>query len=178
MTADQMAPDASPGEVSKKSGVRRVNNMPMYILGGRHGGVPAGHDAGRGGSRRQAERTGATAPPRRREHVDVRQGDRRRQTGGMIQPASPLKPPELPTGPGRRAGIDRAAREPGRAAAEAASRQPAGQPPVRDDEAERIRMAKLQMFEEAVKAKTGVRVDAPRSSGSAPGGAGHAADAR
>ena len=30
--ADQMAPDASPGAVSKKSGVRRVNNMPMYIL--------------------------------------------------------------------------------------------------------------------------------------------------
>jgi type IV secretion system protein VirB10 len=27
-----MAPDASPGAVSKKSGVRRVNNMPMYIL--------------------------------------------------------------------------------------------------------------------------------------------------
>jgi hypothetical protein len=31
-TTDQMAPDTSPGEVSKKSGVRRVNNMPMYIL--------------------------------------------------------------------------------------------------------------------------------------------------
>ena len=31
-TADPMAPDASPGAV--KSGVRRVNNMPMYILGG------------------------------------------------------------------------------------------------------------------------------------------------
>ena len=30
--ADQMAPDASPGAVSKKSGGRRVNNMPMYIL--------------------------------------------------------------------------------------------------------------------------------------------------
>jgi type IV secretion system protein VirB10 len=30
-----MAPDASPGAVSKKSGVRRVNNMPMYILGRR-----------------------------------------------------------------------------------------------------------------------------------------------
>jgi hypothetical protein len=38
--------------------------------------------------------------------------------------------------------------------------------PVHDDEADRIRMAKLQMFQEAVKAKTGVRVDAPRSSGS------------
>ena len=33
-TADQMAPDASPGAVSKKSGVRRVNNLPMYLLAG------------------------------------------------------------------------------------------------------------------------------------------------
>ena len=35
-------------------------------------------------------------------------------------------------------------------------------------------MAKLQMFDEAVKAKTAVRVDAPRSSGSAPGGVSYA----
>jgi len=34
----------------------------------------------------------------------------------------------------------------------------------------RIRMAKLQQLEEAVKAKTGVQVGAPRSSGSTPGG--------
>ncbi len=33
-TNDQMAPDTSPGEVSKKTGVRRVNNVPMYLLGG------------------------------------------------------------------------------------------------------------------------------------------------
>lgn len=31
---DQMAPDASPGEVTKGSGVRRVNGMPLYILCG------------------------------------------------------------------------------------------------------------------------------------------------
>lgn len=41
---------------------------------------------------------------------------------------------------------------------------------MNDDEAQRIRMAKMQMFGEAVKAKTTVRVDAPRSNGSAPGG--------
>ena len=34
VTDDQMAPDASPGEVSRKSGVRRVNNLPVYIVGG------------------------------------------------------------------------------------------------------------------------------------------------
>ena len=34
LTEDQMSPDASPGEVSRKSGVRRVNNLPMYLIGG------------------------------------------------------------------------------------------------------------------------------------------------
>ena len=33
VTDDQMAPEASPGEVSRKSGVRRVNNLPVYIVG-------------------------------------------------------------------------------------------------------------------------------------------------
>jgi type IV secretion system protein VirB10 len=40
-----------------------------------------------------------------------------------------------------------------------------------NDELERIRMAKLQQLEEAIKAKTGVQVTAPRSSGSTPAGA-------
>jgi hypothetical protein len=34
LTDEQMSPDASPGEVSRKSGVRRVNNLPMYLIGG------------------------------------------------------------------------------------------------------------------------------------------------
>ena len=34
MSEDQMSPDASPGEVTKKTGVRRVNNLPVYIIGG------------------------------------------------------------------------------------------------------------------------------------------------
>ena len=31
---DAMSPDASPGTLSRRSGVRRVNNWPMYIIGG------------------------------------------------------------------------------------------------------------------------------------------------
>jgi hypothetical protein len=42
----------------------------------------------------------------------------------------------------------------------------------RDDELNRIRMAKMQQLEEAVKARTTVQVVAPRSAGSAPGAAG------
>ena len=31
---DLMSPDASPGEQSKRAGVRRVNNVPLYIASG------------------------------------------------------------------------------------------------------------------------------------------------
>jgi len=31
---DVMSPDASPGKLNRKSGVRRVNNWPMYLIGG------------------------------------------------------------------------------------------------------------------------------------------------
>ena len=33
-TEDLMSPDASPGEATPNTGVRRVNNLPMYIVGG------------------------------------------------------------------------------------------------------------------------------------------------
>jgi hypothetical protein len=34
VTEEQMSPDASPGELSRRSGVRRVNNLPVYLVGG------------------------------------------------------------------------------------------------------------------------------------------------
>lgn len=160
--ADQMAPDASPGAVSKKSGVRRVNNVPMYILAGALGAfllvmmLVAADRAAKQNAPAQgtAERAGNTSMFAK-EIVGDRQG-------GTVEPASMLKPPELPTG-----------QEPApvlvaRPDLDAPPPPPGGNlgQPVHDDEADRIRMAKLQMFQEAVKAKTGVRVDAPRSSGS------------
>lgn len=33
-TDDPMAPEASPGTLTTRSGVRRVNNLPMYLMGG------------------------------------------------------------------------------------------------------------------------------------------------
>ena len=160
--ADQMAPDASPGAVSKKTGVRRVNNMPMYILAAALGAfllvmmlVAADRAAKQNApASGPAERAGNTSMFAK-EIV----GDK---DGGIVEPASMLKPPEMPTAPdappvlvARPDNLDAPPPPPGNL----------GQP-VHDDEADRIRMAKLQMFQEAVKAKTGVRVDAPRSSGS------------
>ncbi|MEG0883207.1 MAG: conjugal transfer protein TrbI, partial [Janthinobacterium sp.] len=38
MSGDEdMSPDASPGNVRRKSGVRRVNNLPVYLVGGAMG---------------------------------------------------------------------------------------------------------------------------------------------
>lgn len=152
---DQMSPDVSPGAVSKKAGVRRVNNVPMYILGAALGGfllimmlVAADRAA------KQNEQANGAAEKAGNTSMFAREivGD---NDSGIVPP---LTPPELPkdldTPPVlvARPDID-------------APPSPPSQP-ERDEEAERIRMAKLQMFQEAVKAKTTVRVDAPRSSGS------------
>jgi type IV secretory pathway VirB10-like protein len=172
--ADQMAPDASPGAVSKKSGVRRVNNMPMYILAAALGAfllvmmlVAADRAAKQNAPAQGAAEKAGNTSMFAKEIV----GDR---DGGTVEAASPLKPPELATGP------ESAPVLVARPDLDAPPPPPSGNlgQPVHDDEADRIRMAKLQMFQEAVKAKTGVRVDAPRSSGSSGCAAGHAADAR
>lgn len=183
-TADQMAPDASPGELSKKSGVRRVNNLPMVLMGSVMVAFlvimmvvaadrAARRDKPEGGT---AEKAGNTTM-----FAKAIAGE---QTGGMIQPLSRLTPPELDTAPlpmpvsepiliARPENLDVPPQPP----AGSGLAQP-GQP-ARDDEAERIRMVKLQRLEEAAKARTGVQVAAPRSAGSAPGaevGAPHSRD--
>lgn len=171
-TDDPMAPEASPGTLTTRSGVRRVNNLPMYLMGGvmiaflvimmmvaadraarQH--MPAGEPAGKAGSTAMFAREIA--------------GE---QTGGIIPPAPRLIPPALDTAPARGPvsepiliarpdDLDAPPRPPDRSG----SMQPA-----RDEEAERIRMAKLQRLEEAARARTGVPVGAPRSAASAPTG--------
>lgn len=93
MTADQMAPDASPGEVSKKSGVRRVNNVPMYLLGGVMVAfllvmmlVAA--------DRAAKQNEPASGPAEKAGNTSMFAKEiAGEQTGGMIQPASQLIPP-------------------------------------------------------------------------------------
>ena len=167
-SVDQMSPDASPGEVSRKSGVRRVNNLPMYILGGVllaflvvmalvAADRAAKQSAPVEGLKEKAGNTSMFA----KEIA----GDK---TSGLIEPASPLNVPDIPIDP---ASAPLEIARPANPDLPPTPPQTPGQP-LNDDEAQRIRMAKLQMFDEAVKAKTTVRVDAARSSGSAPGGSG------
>ena len=98
-----------------------------------------------------------------------------KQKDGIIpaEAAKPLQVPEL-AGPGtltsaipiaRPDNLDAPPMPPRSAGGGTLKRTP------RDDELDRIRMAKMQQLEEAVKAKTTVQVIAPRSAGSSPGDA-------
>jgi type IV secretory pathway VirB10-like protein len=168
-TTDEMAPNASPGAISKRSGVRRVNNLPMYLLGGVMAlflivmGLVAADRVARQHARADRpeakEKAGNTSM-----YAKEIAGDR---TAGIIAPAKALDVPDMP------AGLTPAASEPvpiAKPNLDAPPAPPRGEnlkQPARDEEANRIRMAKFQMFEEAVKAKTAVQMVAPRSSGSA-----------
>lgn len=167
---DQMSPDTSPGEVSKKSGVRRVNNWPMYIGGGAALVflvvmmlVAADRAAQQNAPAEAAAEKGGNSSIFAQEIAGGRDG-------GMIPDATqPLIVPELVD-----PNVEQAAAPAGSLAVvrpndlEAPPLPPGdGEGRTReDDELERIRMAKMQQFTEAVKAKTTVQVVAPRSSGS------------
>ena len=158
-TEAQMSPDASPSEVTPNTGVRRVNNLPMYIVGGLLTvflivmvlvAADRAEKQNRQASAKE-EKLGSTSM-----FANEIAGS---QKDGII-PAERLIVPELSQVPiARPENLDRPPTPP----ASSNSRS--------NDELERICMAKLQQLEEAIKAKTGVQVTAPRSSGSTPAGA-------
>ena len=176
VTEDQMSPAASPGELSRKSGVRRVNNLPVYLVGGVMTVflaimvlVAADRNAQQnkpnGGPKEKGGNT--------RLFASEIAGD---QKDGIIPPAAakPLQVPELPA-PATADGAVLIARPdnldtPPKPPTSAGGGTP--QSGSRDEELNRIRMAKMQQLEEAVKARTTVQMVAPRSVGSAPGAAG------
>ena len=170
---DPMSPDASPGEVSKKSGIRRVNNLPMYIIGGLMAVfllvmvLVAADRAAQQNRPADAKNEKSTNTSM---FANAIAGS---QKNGFI-PASVAIPPAVHDLSNPEAGaafIIPIARPDN---LEAPPAPPGNANPRSDqrgnDEMERIRLAKLQQLEEAVKAKTGVQVMAPRSSGSPPGG--------
>jgi len=178
-TADQMAPDASPGEMRKKSGVRRVNNVPIYLMGGVLGlfllvmslvaaDRSAKQNAPDVGSQEKAGNTSMFAQEIVGEQVD-----------GIVAPAQALTPVDMPTTADADPLLIAQMGNPN------APPVPLLNPPSaplfggqnmyqpggdHDIEANRIRMTKMQMLEEAIRSKTTVSVIAPRSSGSAFGG--------
>jgi type IV secretory pathway VirB10-like protein len=182
---DQMSPDASPGELSKKSGVRRVNNLPVYLVGGALAGFLAimvvvaadraakPHEHGgatpeKGGDTRMfaaaiaGERKDGIIPPEgvAAQAVPSPGGLGDRGEGG---PGVPIARPDNPD----RLHAPPMPPNPGPA-----------QRAARDEELTRIRMVKMQELEEAIKAKTSVQLVQLRTRGSPdPGALGSSAPA-
>jgi type IV secretion system protein VirB10 len=162
VSEDQMLPESSPGEMSPNAGVRRVNNLPVYIIGGLMTiflivmVLVAADRADQQHQKADAkdEKTGNT-----RMFANEIAGI---QQEGIIQ-AEPVKPLLVPESPkimiARPDNLDAPPTPP-----------LSGTNPHRNDELERIRLAKMQQLETAIKAKTEVSVTAPRSPGSTPGG--------
>ena len=158
---DPMSPDASPGRVPGKTGVRRVNNMPLFLVLAALAVflivmllVASDRAAKQHETTKPVEKGGDSS----RAAQDII-GDRQ---GGMVK-ARPLAVPSMPGGTAvavANPNLDAPPAPPGMAP-----------PPPRDENVERIRQAKLERLEEAARAKTSVQMVAPRSSGS-PTGAG------
>ena len=154
---DPMSPEVSPTAIGNKGGVRRVNNVPVYILGATVGTfllvmmLVAADRASKQNTQTKgpAERAGSSSMFAKEVVGDI--------DSGIVPPrALPVPPADLDSPP---IPIVRPALE---------APPPLPAPPERDDEAERIRMAKFQVFQEAIKAKTTVRVELPNAKGSIP----------
>jgi len=182
--ADQdMSPDASPGHISKTSGVRTLNNKPIFIVVGivLAFALILGMVA-----MDRANKANKVAGPK--EDTAASSSMLAKEIAGNfpdgIVPAKapePLVVPDLnaPPKPGLPSpsaiaiampsgNLDTPPLPPMSAPLPPNSAQPQLQAP-RNDLDNRIRMAKLQQFEEAVKAKTSINVTAARSAG----GSGH-----
>jgi type IV secretory pathway VirB10-like protein len=169
---NEMSPEASPG-LPNRSGVRRVNNVPIYIVVGALAIfllimvlVAVDRASRQNRPMRDVEAAkGGTTSAFAREIAGNRKD-------GIVQAKSvaPQTVPELiapeSVAIGRPADLDPAPVPPGTLA------PPNSQPPsagnqrggsVGDGEAERLRIMKLQQFEEAVKARTSLSVAMPRS---------------
>jgi type IV secretion system protein VirB10 len=145
-----MSPAASPNQVPQKWGVRRVNNLPLYLLGVAAAIflVIVALVAMDRANRKHAEESARTSGSANRNASLFAQEIAGEGKEGMIAPAQleraydtyPGNPdmPSLPSVPGA--------------------------PLQETAEAQRIRQLKLQQFEEALRAKTGVSTQIPSRS--------------
>lgn len=161
-TTSDMSPDASPGVVTRKTGVRRVNNLPMYIVGTLLGafllimGLVAFDRAA------QQEREHQQGPDKV-ANTSMFADELVSKTGDGLVPAAKAAPPVMPE----------LSMQPPPADSLTAPPLP---PPVPgtaadttpSDSQTRIRQMKQELFETAIKAGTAVQAGAPRSPASAP----------
>jgi len=163
---DPMSPEASPQRVPPGPGVRRVNDLPAYIVVALMGMFLVVM-AMVAMDRSTKQHPGAIAKDEKADnasrHAAAIVGD---QKDGIVQPDKPAPPTAVVAAPlqaepilvARPDNLDLPPLPPRGPASQAAQRE--------EEERNRIRMAKLQMLEEGVKAKTGVSIAAPRSGAS------------
>ena len=180
---EQMAPGASPGMAPGKAGVRRVNNLPIYIglslmgvfvlvmaLVARDRAEMQSHPA-----EVKEEAAGSTTAFAKEIIGEHKEGIVERvaaapsmsawESAGAASAPAPSRPASGAVGIARPSGELEAPPAPPRS--EQALQRPTG---PRDDDIERERVVKLQQLDEAIKAKTSVNAIAPRSSGGVAGG--------
>lgn len=164
---DALDPDASPGRLGKRVGVRRVNNVPVFIMGAVVLAfllvmMMVATDR----AAQQAAPPVTQAVPAR-STTSFAEAIAGSHESGVIEPASPLVLPA----PVMEPAADETKEDVGTITAmdlyPPATYIANLTPPVDDDEALRIRLAKLQLLEQAVKAPTGVPVSMPPSVASA-----------
>jgi type IV secretion system protein VirB10 len=164
-----MSPDASPGTPTGKSGVRRVNNLPIYIIGGLMAAfllIMALVAADRAEKQKRppdAKDTKATNTSMFATELAGQQKD------GIIPAAkaTPLVAPDIPpVGPAVTIVRPDTLEAPPAPPASTTSAPPQQE----QDPRVRIAMEKMHMLEEAIKARTNVQAAVPRSAGSAPAG--------
>ena len=177
ISEDQMLPDASPGGPS--GGTRRVNNMPVYIVGTLIGifllimilvAMDRAKNQNRPTQQPQVKAGNTTA------FAKELTGDRK---DGIIQPqagGTPARPDLAAAGQSGSIAIARPANldlppAPPTSQGNSGQGQAEGQGPrsAGDEAAARLHMMKLQQLDEAVKARTSIQVGVARSPGSAAG---------
>ena len=168
---DTMSPALSPGEASERSGVRRVNNLPLYLVGGATLTflvimVLVAAD--------RAAKQNKVGDKTEQEQVVNTSRAANEIAGNYLSGLIPIatKPLDIPPLPMASEAPTLTVARPTSLEAPPLPPNPVNQPnqpPTPEaDLAARIRQVKLQQFEEAVKAKTTVSMVAPRSPGSAP----------
>lgn len=160
----QMSPDASPGNISKKTGVRRANNLPIYLIGATAFvflllmALVASER-----SSQQFEESQINSTKKKTGNSKVFADELTKKYGTGIIPANKPKPEpkiekvkdlSMPPEPPMLVGIARPQHQ----------NLPPPMPPnpkdaMLEEEKNRIRQIKMQQFIEATKAKSGVQFE-------------------
>lgn len=182
---DQMSPEASPDQAGGRIGIRRVNNMPMYIVGTVMTAflvVMVLVASNRAAKQRQPPKAAAEKVENTSMFAKAVAGDRQ---NGIVQPKAPqaAASPAVPGGattsqqaepaPGavtivRPENPDAPPTPPNSSGGQQSNGPGGGSGGAGSEGEDRIRIMKMQQFDEAVKAKTGISVTPPRSAGSTP----------